>query len=72
MEKRTALLITTVFAIGLLGGIFIGSTRTESQHIKTEYYLEMKPDHVLIEDTHGNCITCPYDKIHEVLLRDNL
>lgn len=72
MERRTTLLVTTGFAIGILSGLFISFKRTEAQHIKTEYYLEMKPNHVLIEDTHGNFITCPYDKISEILIKDNL
>lgn len=72
MEKRIALLVTVVFGIGMVGGLFIGSARTESQHIKTEYYLELKPNSVLIEDVHGNFITCPYERIPEILMKDNL
>lgn len=72
MEKRIALLVTVVFGIGMGGGLFIGSARTESQHIKTEYYLELKPNSVLIEDVHGNFITCPYERIPEILMKDNL
>jgi hypothetical protein len=72
MTNKTGLLVAVVFTIGTLGGMFIGSARTESQHIKTEYYLELKPNCVLIEDVHGNFITCPYDKIPEILVKDNL
>ena len=72
MEKRLALLITVVFGIGLGGGILIGAVRTESQHIKAEYYIELKHNSVLIEDIHGNVITCPYDKISETLIKNNL
>lgn len=72
MDKRFALLITVVFGIGLCGGMLIGTVRTESQHVKAEYYIELKPDLVLIEDVHGNVVTCPYNKISETLLKDNL
>ena len=72
MDKRFALLITVVFGIGLCGGMLIGTVRTESQHIKTEYYLELRPRSILIEDMNGNVITCPYDKISETLIKDNL
>jgi hypothetical protein len=72
MERRTALLITGVFAIGMFSGIAIGSIRTKSQHIKTEYFIELKHETVLIEDTDGNIITCPFNDISEALLRDNL
>jgi hypothetical protein len=72
MEKRLALLITSVFGMGMGGGLLIGSVRTESQHIKTEYYLELRPRSILIEDINCNVITCPYDKISETLIKDNL
>ena len=72
MERRTALLVTVVFAIGMFGGIIVGSIRTKSQHIKTEYFIELKHETVLIEDTEGNIITCPFNDISKALLRDNL
>jgi hypothetical protein len=72
MERRTALLVTVVFAIGMFGGIIVGSIRTKSQHIKTEYFIELKHHNVLIEDIHGNTISCPYEKIGQILIKDNL
>jgi hypothetical protein len=72
MEKRTALLVTVVFGIGMFGGIIVGSIRTKSQHIKTEYFIELKHETVLIEDIDGNIITCPFDKISDALSKDNL
>lgn len=72
MDKRIALLITVVFGIGFGGGMLIGAVRTESQHVKAEYYIELKPNSVLIEDAHGNVITCPYNRISEILIKDNL
>lgn len=72
MERRTALLVTVVFAIGMFGGLVIGSITTSARHIKTEYYLELKQDHVLIEDIDGNIISSPYDKLSETLEKDNL
>jgi hypothetical protein len=39
MERRTALLVTVVFAIGMFGGLAIGSIRAKARHIKTEYFL---------------------------------
>jgi hypothetical protein len=70
MERKITLLVTVVVGIGI--GMWIGSVRTRSQHINTEYYIELKPNSVLIEDMHGNFITCPYDKISEILIKDNL
>jgi muramoyltetrapeptide carboxypeptidase LdcA involved in peptidoglycan recycling len=56
----------------MFGGIVVGSIRTKSQHIKTEYFIELKHETVLIEDTEGNIITCPFNDISKALLRDNL
>ena len=72
MERRTALLVTVVFAIGMFGGLAIGSIRAKARHIKTEYFLELKQNNVLIEDIDGNIISSPYDKISETLEKDNL
>lgn len=72
-EKKLALLVTLVFGLGILSGLVIGSMRSDAQHIKTEYYLELKSDgSAIIEDREGNTIVCPIDSIPAVLLRDNL
>ena len=72
-EKKLALLVTLVFGLGILSGLVIGSLRSNPQHIKAEYYLELKPDgSAIIEDCGGNTIVCPMDSIPAVLLRDNL
>lgn len=53
-------------------GYGIGTMYNRAKHIKPEYYIELKPNKVLIEDLNGNLITCPIDKVSEALLEDNL
>jgi hypothetical protein len=72
MDKKVLLVLIGVFAIGLGTGLVISAKRIQSQHIKTEYFIELKYDYVLIEDTHGNIISCPYEKISQTLIKDNL
>ena len=72
-EKKIALLVTLVFGLGILSGLVIGSNRSNPQHIKAEYYLELKPDgSAIIEDCGGNTIVCPIDSISAVIIKDNL
>ena len=72
MDKKVLIVFAGVFAIGLGTGLVISSKRIESQHIKTEYFIELKHHNVLIEDIHGNTISCPYEKIGQILIKDNL
>lgn len=77
MEKRLALLVTAVFAIGTINGIVIGYfnfSQLKPQNIDPEYYLELKPNgSAIIEDPHGNTYCCPdIQDIPNVLLKDNL
>jgi hypothetical protein len=74
---KSSLFIVVYFAIGLFGGWLLGSiapiNSMKPQHIKVEYYLELKPnDKAIIEDVHGNTIQCDMDSIPAVLLKDNL
>jgi hypothetical protein len=76
-EKKSSLFIVGYFALGLFGGWLIGSIAPvnglKPTHIKAEYYLELRPnDLVIIEDCGGNTIQCHMDSIPAVLLRDNL
>ena len=75
MEKRLALFVIAVFTIGTMNGILIGYfnfIKSKPKNINPEYYIELKPNSVFIEDINGNVITCPYNKISQALLRDNL
>ncbi len=78
-EKRNSLFVVSYFALGLFGGWLIGSIKpvpgiVPQQHIKTEYYLELKGDgSAVIEDCGGNTYTCPrIEDIPNVLIKDNL
>jgi hypothetical protein len=76
-EKKSSLFVVGYFALGLFGGWLIGSIAPvnglKPTHIKAEYYLELKPnDLVIIEDCGGNTIQCHMDSIPVVLLRDYL
>jgi hypothetical protein len=72
MEKRTSILVCVVLFIGMAGGYTLGTIKPIGKHIKTEYFLELKPNSVIIEDVRGNIMSCPYDKLVETLERDNL
>ena len=72
MEKSMAILVTVVFGLGMFGGLAIGSIRTKAKHIKTEYFIELRQNSVMIEDTEGNLHQCPFDSLPSVLLKDNL
>ena len=72
--KTNILFTITCFTAGIVTGWFItDSNVNQPQHIKVEYYLELKPnDKAIIEDVHGNTIQCDMDSIPAVLLKDNL
>lgn len=72
MEKKLALLVVLILAFGILTGYVMGSIRAKAQHVKTEYYLELKPNSVIIESIDGHLIECPMDSIASVLVKDNL
>lgn len=71
-ERKLSLLVVLVFALGIFTGYFMGSVRAKAQHVKTEYYLELRPNSVVIEGIDGHLIECPMDSIASVLERDNL
>ena len=52
LEKRKSLMVVAYFAIGLFGGWLIGSIAPvnglKPTHIKAEYYLELRPNDVLL------------------------
>jgi len=60
---------TFIFALGI--GYTIGSIRFTAQHIKTEYFLELKPNKVLIESSDGHIMQCDYGQITNTLIKDN-
>jgi hypothetical protein len=72
--KTNVLFTITCFTAGIVTGWFIANSNVEQpQHIKVEYYLELKPNNkAIIEDVHGNTIQCDMDSIPAVLLKDNL
>lgn len=72
MERKTSILVCVVLFIGLVGGYTLGTIKPIGKHIKTEYFLELKQNSVIIEDVRGNIISCPYDKLVETLEKDNL
>lgn len=72
MYRTTTVIITLICVSFLFIGYMLGSISYKAKHIKPEYYIELKPNTVLIEDQNGNIITCPIDKITETLLKDNL
>lgn len=72
MDKKLSLLVVLVFALGIFTGYFMGSVRAKAQHVTTEYYLELRPNSVVIEGIDGHLIECPMDSIPSVLERDNL
>ena len=72
MDKKLSLLVVLIFALGIFTGYIMGSIRAKSEHIKTEYYLELRPNSVIIESIDGHLIECPMDSIASVLERDNL
>lgn len=72
MDKKLSLLVVLVFALGVFTGYVMGSIRAKAEHVKTEYYLELRPNSVVIESIDGYLIECPMDSIASVLERDNL
>jgi ABC-type transporter Mla maintaining outer membrane lipid asymmetry permease subunit MlaE len=72
MERRTSILVCVVLFIGMAGGYTLGTIKPIGKHIKTEYFLELKQNSVIIEDVRGNIISCSYDKLVETLEKDNL
>jgi ACR3 family arsenite efflux pump ArsB len=72
MDKKLSLLITLILAMGIVVGYVMGSIRAKAEHVKTEYYLELRPNSVVIESIDGYLIECPLDSIASVLERDNL
>jgi ACR3 family arsenite efflux pump ArsB len=72
MDKKLSLLITLIVAMGIFVGYVMGSIRAKAEHVKTEYYLELRPNSVVIESIDGYLIECPMDSIASVLERDNL
>lgn len=72
MDKKLSLLVVLVFALGVFTGYVMGSIRAKAEHVKTEYYLELRPNSVIIESIDGYLIECPMDSIASVLERDNL
>lgn len=72
MERRTSILVCVVLFIGMAGGYTLGTIKPIGKHIKTEYFLELKQNSVIIEDVRGNIMSCPYDKLVETLEKDNL
>ena len=72
MDKKLSLLVTLILAMGIFVGYVIGSVRAKAEHVKTEYYLELRPNSVVIESIDGYLIECPMDSIASVLERDNL
>jgi len=72
MDKKLSLLITLIIAMGIFVGYVMGSIRAKAEHVKTEYYLELRPNSVVIESIDGYLIECPLDSIASVLERDNL
>ena len=72
MDKKLSLLITLILAIGMFTGYVMGSVRAKAEHVKTEYYLDFRPNSVVIESIDGYLIECPMDSIASVLERDNL
>jgi len=72
MDKKLSLLVTLILAMGIVVGYVMGSIRAKAEHVKTEYYLELRPNSVVIESIDGYLIECPLDSIASVLERDNL
>jgi ACR3 family arsenite efflux pump ArsB len=72
MDKKLSLLVTLILAMGIFVGYVMGSIRAKAEHVKTEYYLELRPNSVVIESIDGYLIECPMDSIASVLERDNL
>ena len=72
MEKSMAILVTVMFGLGMFGGLAIGSIRTKAKHIKTEYFIELRENSVMIESVDGYLYECPLDSLPSVLLKDNL
>jgi hypothetical protein len=72
MDKKLSLLVTLILAMGMFVGYVMGSIRAKAEHVKTEYYLELRPNSVVIESIDGYLIECPMDSIASVLERDNL
>ena len=72
MERRTSILVCVVLFIGIAGGYTIGTVKPIGRHIKTEYFLELKPNSVMIESADGYLYECPLDSLPTVLLKDNL
>jgi len=60
---------TFILALGI--GYTIGSIRKIGQHIRTEYFIELKPSKVLIESSDGHIMQCDYGQITNTLIKDN-
>jgi hypothetical protein len=73
-EKRNALLVASVFGIGLIGGWLIGAVAYHHpRYVDAEYFIELKNDgSAIIEGLDRHTYHCPVDSIPAVLLRDNL
>lgn len=72
MDRKLALLVVLIFAMGIGTGYFMGAVRTKAAHVETEYYLELRPNSVVIESIDGYIMECPLDSIASVLEKDNL
>jgi ACR3 family arsenite efflux pump ArsB len=48
MDKKLSLLVTLILAMGIFVGYVMGSIRAKAEHVKTEYYLELRPNSVVI------------------------
>lgn len=72
MDKKLSLLVVLIFAMGTFIGYVMGSIRAKAEHVKTEYYLELRPNSVVIESIDGYLMECPLDSIASVLEKDNL
>jgi hypothetical protein len=73
-EKRNALLVASVFGIGLIGGWLIGAVAYHhTRYVDAEYFIELKNDgSAVIEGLDRHTYHCPVDSIPAVLIKDNL
>ena len=72
MDRKLSLLVVLILALGMFAGYVMGSIRAKAEHVKTEYYLELRPNSVVIESIDGYIMECPLDSIASVLEKDNL
>lgn len=73
--KTTVLFTITCFTAGIITGWYSADSRVKHpQHVKPEYYVELKPNgSAVIEDTHGCTYLSPdIDGISLVILKENL